>query len=546
MLGKLRIGPKLLLAPGVVLLLLIVLSAGAYYAMVRQNSSLEVIVQERAVHIKSAGALVIGAQRAHTEIYQLLAWIRASFSQQRLAAMVHSIERRHSAIDRHFAALLGRTKAGSAERRLALQAEAAHDTYALAVGEVIELAQVDQSISANAMQKAERAFDVMALRLAELSALEQELSERAARDAAADFDTISTLMPVVLAVSVVLSLLITMAVRRALLREVREIGAAARDLASGNLTVKDREYGKDEIAEASRALDASIRKLNATLRSIFESARSIDSASREMAEDNAGLSSRTEAQASSLERTASSMQELTVTVSLSATRARVANRLVASAASFAVKGGSVVERLVLTMASIKGSSRKVADIAGVIDHIACRSSTLAHNAALEAARAGDHGRGFAALVEEVRTLAQRSATAALDIKELIVQSEAEIEGGSASVAEAGERMADIVNSVQQVGEMMHRISQASAEQAAGMCEVNQAIVQLDQMTQQNLALVEEAAQAAAGLQMQALSLSRAVASFKLDEGVLPVRVVPVGLGRKNRSRPHLRLASKRG
>lgn len=275
MLGKLRIGPKLLLAPAVVLLLLIVLSSGAYYGMVRQNSSLEVIVQQRAAHIRSAAELVIGAQRAHTEIYQLLAWIRASFSRQRLDTLVRALERRHGVIDSQFAALRARTVSGSAERRFVEQAAAAHAVYAQAIGEVIELSQVDQSISANAMAKAQRAFDLVTLRLAELSVLEQELSERASREAAADFKAISTLMPIVVAISIVLSLLITMAVRRALLQEVREIGAAARDLAVGNLTVKDRVYGKDEIAEASRALDISIRTLNATLRSILESARSI-------------------------------------------------------------------------------------------------------------------------------------------------------------------------------------------------------------------------------------------------------------------------------
>jgi methyl-accepting chemotaxis protein len=544
MLGKLKIGPKLLLAPGVVLVLLLVLSCGAYYAMVRQNQSLETIVQQRAARIRDASELVATAHRAHTEIYQLLTWISASFSNPRIDALVRDIHLRHSAIERRLAALVEVTEAGSAERRFVEQADAAHAMYVRAVLDVIELSQADQSMSANAMSKAERAFALVASRLAGLSRLEQELSERASHSAASDFKTISTLMPAVIALSIVLSLAITMAVRRALLREVRDIGAAALDLASGNLTVKERVYGKDEIAETARALDTSIRNLNGTLRTIYESARSIDSATREIALGNADLSTRTEAQASSLEQTASSMEELTATVNKTANSALVANRLAASVSSYALKGGGVVERLAGTMASIQGRSRKVVEIVGVIDRIASQTNILAVNAAAQAAGAGDNGRGFALVAAEVRILAQRSAAAALEIKELIVQAVAEIEGGSASVAEAGHSMADIAISARQVGDIVNRISHASAEQASGICDVNQAILQMDQMTQQNSVLVEEAAAAAASLQQQALSLARAVASFRLDESGAPLPVGPAPRAVKG-SRAHLRLASNR-
>ena len=539
MLANLRIGPKLLLAPGVVLALLIVSSAGGYYAMVRQNHSLETIVQQRAVHIRAASELVASTQHAHTEVYQLLTWINASFSQARIDGLVRAMHQRHVGIERGLAALAKDTPGGGAERRLVDQAISAQAGYVKAVADVIELAQVDQSMGANAMSKAELAFEAVAHRLADLSKLEQDLSEAAVGDAASDFHVISTLTPLVVAVSVALSLAITMAVRAALLHEIREIGEAATDLANGNLTVKKRVYGRDEIAETSRALDTSIRNLNGTLRTILASARSIDVASREIALGNADLSSRTEAQASSLEQTASSMEELTATVSKTASSAQVANRLAVSASTCALKGGSVVERLVGTMATIRGSSRRVVEIVGVIDGIANQTNILALNAAVEAARAGEHGRGFAVVASEVRMLAQRSAAAAREIKELIVQSVQEIEGGSASAAQAGSSMADIVASVQQVGDIISEISDASARQACGISEVNQAIVQMDQMTQQNSALVEEAAAAAESLQEQAVSLSRAVASFQLDEAVPPPPRVVSG------TRTHLRLASKR-
>jgi methyl-accepting chemotaxis protein len=546
MLSKLRIGPKLLLAPGVVLLLLIVLSSGAYFAMVRQNQSLESIVEQRAVHIRDVSELVTASHHAHTEIYQLLTWIGASFSRARIDALIHDLHRRHISIDRRFSALTKVTPPGSAERRFIEQAEAAQALYVKEVLEVVELAQNDQSISANAMLKAERAFDVVALRLSELLNLEQELSERASQSAAADFQTMSTLMPILIALSIILSLAITVAVRRALLQEVREIGEAALDLASGNLTVKKRVYGKDEISETSRALDTSIGNLNNTLRIILESARAIDIASREIALGNADLSTRTEAQASSLQQTASSMEELTMTVGKTANSALVANQLAENASSVAIKGGNVVRRLVTTMASIKLKSHKMAEIIGVIDSIANQTNSLAVNAAVEAARAGEHGRGFAVVATEVRTLAQRTTSAAMEIKDLILQAVAEIEGGTASVADAGGSMADIVASVQQVGEMISQISYASAQQASGLIQVNQAIVQMDQMTQQNSVLVEQAAAAAESLQEQALNLSRAVASFRLDTGImLPPGPPGPADGPGKRSGKHLRLASTR-
>jgi methyl-accepting chemotaxis protein len=544
MLAKLRIGPKLLLAPGAVLLLLIVLSSGAYYAMVRQNQSLEIIVQQRAAHLRDTAELVAAAHHAHTEMYQLLTWIGASFSATRVDALIGDIHQRHNAIERRLSNLTRVTGAGSAERRFIEQAETAHASYVKAILDVIELSQVDHSMSANAMSKAERAFDVVSMRLRELSRLEQELSERASNGAAADFKTISTLMPLVIALSIVLSLAITMAVRRAMLREVTEIGDAAIDLASGNLMVRPRTYGKDEISDTSRVLDTSIRNLNATLKGILESVRSIDSASREMALGNASLSSRTEAQASSLQQTACSMEELSAVVRQTASSAQVANLLAENASSVAIRGGDVVGKLLSTMASIKGGSGKVVELAGVIDNIANQTNILALNAAVEAARAGEHGRGFAVVASEARMLAQQSATAARAIRELIAQSVAEIDGGSVSVAEAGHNMADIASSVQQVGDIVNQIRHASAEQATGILEVSQAIVQMDQITQQNSTLVSEAAAAAESLQLQAISLARAVAGFNLDEAALLPLAPSVRIGASGRKN-HLRLASKR-
>lgn len=535
LLARLRIGPKLLLAPGLVLALLIVSASGAYWAMLRQNQSLESIVTLRAARIKEATELVNEAQAAHARSYQLLTWISASVSAARVQALEADIHQRHAALEHRFARLAGGRAPGSVERRLLEQAEAAHALYVSAVLEVIELAGGDQSVAANAMVKAEHAFEREALRLAALAGHEQALSEAASRRAAADFLLIRLLMPALVAASILLSLWITFLVRRALLREVQGIGQSALDLASGNLTVRARDYGSDEISDTSRTLDASIRTLNHTLKDILDSARSIDSASRDIAMGNARLSTRAGETASSFEHTSATMEQLSATVSQTAGHALAANRLAASASDIAMRGGDVVRRLVHTLAAIKGKSRRVVDIVDVIDHLAGQTSTLALNAAVEAARAGAHGAGFAAVASQVRLLAQQSAAAARQVRELVEQSVAQIDGGSAAAAEAGYSMADIADSVRQVGDMISQISDASAEQASGMSHVSCAIVQMDHMTQQNSALVQEAAQAAASLQSQAFSLSQAVAAFKLDEGA----------GTEVAGRPKLWLASRR-
>jgi methyl-accepting chemotaxis protein len=569
MLSRLKLGPKLLLAPAIVLVLLVLLSCGAWYAMVRQNASLEDIVGRRAAHMRAASELVSTAQRGHAEIYQLHTWIGGSFPKSRIEPLIHDIHRQHALTEAGLVRLARMTPPKGAERQLVDGAASAHTRYVQAVRDVIEIARDDQSISANAMSKAETAFSDVAQRLNALAQLEQSLSQEASNCATADFRAVAWLMPSVILLAIVVSLGITVAVRRALLDEIRGIGAAVVDLASGDLTVKDRVYGKDEIAETSRALDASIRNLNGTLRTILESARSIGSASRDLALGNLNLTTRAVFRASSLEHTASSMQELAATVHLTADSAQAANLLAASASNVAQQGGNVAERLVTTMVSVKGSACRVGEITQQIDAIAVETGTLALNAALEAARGGEQGREFALVAGEVRTLALRTGAAAREIRELIEQSVAEIEGGTAFAAQAGTSMATIAVSVQQVGDIISQISSASAEQASGLSEVNQAIVQMDQVTQRNSSLVEEAAEAARTLQMQALTLSKAVATFRLDEAVQPPEppsrpssVAEIDMrdvlkdGRRDASiaprverrkspRPHLRLASRR-
>jgi methyl-accepting chemotaxis protein len=259
-----------------------------------------------------------------------------------------------------------------------------------------------------------------------------------------------------------------------------------------------------------------VEKLDGMVGKIRTTSGTVTLAAEELATGNADLSQRTEAQAASLEQTASSMDQLTATVAQNADRARSANRLAIGASDVATKGGNVVRGVVTTMSSITASSRRIADIIGVIDGIAFQTNILALNAAVEAARAGEQGRGFAVVATEVRSLAHRSAEAAREIKDLIGASVAKVEEGSVLVAEAGTTIDAIVHAVRQVTDIMADITTATDEQSAGISQVNQAVVQMDAATQQNAALVEEAAAAAESMQEQAKQLTTTVAAFKLD------------------------------
>ncbi len=307
----------------------------------------------------------------------------------------------------------------------------------------------------------------------------------------------------------------TFVITRSIVNPLKRAGSIAETISSGDLTQDFHDDGRDEAAHLVNALDAMQTNLAATLNEVKESAAVIAVASHEIARGNVDLSNRTESQASSLEETASSMEQLTSTVQQNAENARQANQLVLSASDYATKGGRVVGDVVATMGSIKESSSKIVDIIGVIDGIAFQTNILALNAAVEAARAGEQGRGFAVVASEVRALAQRSAAAAKEIKQLISDSVDKVDTGGKLVDEAGATMSEIVSSVKHVADIMGEITAASQEQSAGIAEVNNAISQIDEITQQNAALVEQAAAAAESLQEQSDVLARAVAVFRL-------------------------------
>jgi len=288
-------------------------------------------------------------------------------------------------------------------------------------------------------------------------------------------------------------------------------------VAQGDLTVPIHAQGKDEIARLLRGLTSMRDNLAQVVSGVRGNAQGVASASAQIAAGNNDLSSRTEEQASALEETAASMEELSSTVRQNADNARQANQLAMSASTVAERGGSVVAEVVGTMRGINDSSHKIADIIGVIDGIAFQTNILALNAAVEAARAGEQGRGFAVVAGEVRSLAQRSAEAAKEIKGLITASVERVEQGTQLVDKAGETMTEVVAAIRRVTDIMGEISAASGEQSAGVSQVGEAVTQMDQATQQNAALVEQMAAAATSLKIQAQELVQAVAVFKLAQ-----------------------------
>ncbi|MGK5028253.1 methyl-accepting chemotaxis protein [Janthinobacterium sp. MDT1-19] len=326
------------------------------------------------------------------------------------------------------------------------------------------------------------------------------------------FTLLLTLCALVVALGSICAWLITRSITAPLQAAVK----VAETVAAGDLRTHFGTAASDEIGDLMRALHGMNEALRKVVSEVQTGTNAIATASGEIAAGNQDLSARTEQQASSLEETASSMEELTSTVKQNADNARQANQMAVAASGVAERGGSIVSQVVDTMGAIDTASTKIVDIIGVIDGIAFQTNILALNAAVEAARAGEQGRGFAVVATEVRSLAQRSAAAAREIKTLIGDSVEQVNNGTRLVQRAGSTMSEVVDSVRRVTDIMAEITAASAEQSLGIDQVNQAIAQMDQVTQQNAALVEEAAAAAESMQDQAARLAQVAAGFQLE------------------------------
>ncbi|TXD56101.1 HAMP domain-containing protein [Ralstonia sp. TCR112] len=403
------------------------------------------------------------------------------------------------------------------EEKVAGEAKKLREIVKSGIGEAIAAIQRGDSESARrvAMETVPAQFRAYAELSDRLNAIQMELSTASYERAQSFFNGLVWAFIIVIALGITLAAGCYLVLSRAISRPLAEMLVHFHEISGGNLTTDVRIHSRDEMGLLMEGLQQMQAKLKETVVTVRRGSESIASATQQIAAGNTNLSQRTEEQASSLEETASSMEELTSIVKQNADNARQASTLAVNASDIAVQGGAVVQDVVTTMGEISESSRKITDIIAVIEGIAFQTNILALNAAVEAARAGEQGRGFAVVAGEVRTLAQRSAGAAKEIKSLIEDSATRVESGSTLVARAGKTMEEIVVAVKRVTDIMGEISAGSAEQSTGIEQINEAVTQMDDVTQQNAALVEEAAAAAQALEEQADELRRAVAVFRV-------------------------------
>jgi methyl-accepting chemotaxis protein-1 (serine sensor receptor) len=376
-----------------------------------------------------------------------------------------------------------------------------------------------ESLSQTALVDSFAKFSAARDALDELAVFNMKLSEQEKAAGSKAIERTSFLLGLSVAIAAILAIGMGWWLTRSIVGPINAAVDAADQIAKGDLKTSFSSTSRDEVGKLMQALQAMVGSLRAVIADVKAASDQIATASSEIAQGNADLSARTESQASSLQQTAASVEQLTGTVRQNADSAKQANQLAAAASMDANRGGDVVNQVVGTMSEIQTSSQKIADIIGVIDGIAFQTNILALNAAVEAARAGEQGRGFAVVAGEVRTLAQRSAQAAKEIKSLISSSVEKVESGTKLVDEAGKSMTEIVQSVQRVTDIIAEISAATTEQASGIQQVNLAVSQLDQMTQQNAALVEQSAAAAASLRDQTTRLNQSVSVFQVDHSV---------------------------
>jgi len=549
--NNMKIGVRLGLAFGVMLLLLIVVVALALRRANLVHEDVNTILNDRYKNVEQASQIKYNVSVIHQKFRDAALEDHADAAKKEAEAIEvlraknkELLDQLDKSIDAPRARDIYNAILASRDKDVAAQREL---FATLAKGDQASAKTILRTTVADTGRAYERA-------LSDLVEYQAKIMDEGSRNVQEHMSYMRKGLLAITAVAIILGCLAASWATRSITRPINQAMQVARRVADGDLSAQIEVNSRDETGQLMQAL----KDMNDSLARIVGEVRggsdAISTASNQIASGNLDLSSRTEQQAGALEETASSMEELTSTVKQNADNAQQANQLAASASEIALKGGAVVSEVVQTMGSINASSKKIADIIGVIDSIAFQTNILALNAAVEAARAGEQGRGFAVVAAEVRSLAQRSAAAAKEITALIDDSVERVGAGAKLVDQAGATMDEVVASVKRVTDIIGEITYASQEQSTGIEQVNQAIKQMDDVTQQNAALVEQAAAAAQSMQDQAATLAKVVSVFKLDDrhgsattalsGVAPAagaNITP--LAKKTPARPALRIAA---
>ena len=514
-LANLKIGTRLALGFGIICAMLVLMAALSNAMLARVNAGTDEIVNGRMPKIEMTGHMQADINDIAIAIRNMMLTDDPD-DRQKLVEEVMEHRRSMNAI------LAGLDKSLASARGKELLAQMKQETASYVSGQdkLIRLINLDELDAARSLLKSELRPLLVRLKkaTADQSALQKQIALDAAAEAAGTYRSTSLLMWGLGIGALALAAAVAWWITRSITRPVNQALEVANTVAAGDLTSRIEVDTRDEMGQLLQALKTMNENLARTVGVVRTGTDTIAVAAAQVAAGSQDLSSRTEQQAGALEETASSMEELTSTVRQNADNARQANVLAEAASQVAQRGGAVIGQVVGTMSDIDASAGKISDIIGVIDGIAFQTNILALNAAVEAARAGEQGRGFAVVATEVRNLAQRSAAAAKEIKALIHDSTDKVANGSKLVADAGATMQEIVDSVRRVTDIMGEITSASQEQTAGIEQINGAVVEMDHVTQQNAALVEEAAAAAEAMKEQAAKLNAAMAAFRIGAG----------------------------
>ncbi len=514
-LANLNIGKRLGLGFGTICLMLVCMIATSNVMLGRINAGTDEIVHNRMPKVEMTGLLLGQVDGISIALRNIMLFEERSDR----ARQVEAIAAARKQIDTIMTRLEQELQSAKA-RELLAQKRRHLGQYAQGQEQLIKL--VNEGLDEEARQYLAEELRPLMVELKKAINAQAELQRAIAMEKADEaqqtYAGTVRLMWALGAAALALAVGVAWWITRSITRPVQRALEVANTVAAGDLTSRIEVHTRDEAGQLLQALKTMNENLARTVGTVRSGTDTITVAASEVAAGSQDLSARTEQQAGALEETASSMEELTSTVKQNADNARQANVLAEAASQVAQRGGAVIGQVVGTMSDIDASSGKISDIIGVIDGIAFQTNILALNAAVEAARAGEQGRGFAVVASEVRNLAQRSAAAAKEIKGLINDSSEKVASGSKLVAEAGATMQEIVDSVRRVTDIMGEISSASSEQTAGIEQINQAVVEMDHVTQQNAALVEEAAAAAEAMKEQAATLNAAMAVFRIGAG----------------------------